>query len=99
MFILNSRNSIANQFLKELRSTSLQNDRLRFRRNLERLGEIMAYEISKDLEYGTSAIESPLKSTQVTVIQAEPVVIPRLRAALPFFQGVVNSFDRARRGL
>jgi len=95
MFILNSRNSIANEFLKELRSTSLQNDRLRFRRNLERLGEIMAYEISKDLEYGTSSIETPLKSTQVDIIQEQPVIIPILRAALPFFQGVVNYFDHA----
>src|SRR5690606_1637687 len=95
MFVLNNQNSIANQFLKELRSTALQNDRLRFRRNLERLGEIMAYEISKDLDYSSVDIETPLKTTAVNVIRQQPVIIPILRAAIPFFQGVVNYFDHA----
>ena len=95
MFILNTQNSIANQFLKELRSTSLQKDRMRFRRNLERLGEIMAYEVSKDMEYTSAEIETPLKITTVQEIRKQPVIIPILRAAIPFFQGVVNYFDHA----
>jgi len=61
VFVLNKQNSIANQFLLELRDTQIQQDRMRFRNNLTRLGEIMAYEISKKLEYEKQSIETPLK--------------------------------------
>src|SRR5690554_5471846 len=95
MFILDQHTSIGNQFLTELRDVSIQNDRLRFRRNLERLGEIMAYEISKELEYTTTPIDTPLIKTEGVRLAAQPVIISILRAAVPFFQGVVNCFDRA----
>ena len=95
MFILNQQLSIANHFLAELRDISIQKDRLRFRRNLERLGEVMAYEISKDLHYLPKIIQTPLKETQENLLARQPVVIPILRAAMPFFQGVIHYFDQA----
>ena len=95
MFILDQHTSIGNQFLTELRDVSVQHDRLRFRRNLERLGEIMAYEISKELEYTTAPIDTPLIKTEGVRLAEQPVIISILRAAVPFFQGVVNCFDRA----
>lgn len=98
MFILNRHPSLASQFLAELRDISKQNDRMRFRRNLERLGEIMAYEISKEMAYQTTSVMTPLESTTVELIANQPVVIPILRAAVPFFQGVMNYFDQADSG-
>ncbi len=95
MFVLNRHNSIANQFLAELRDVTKQGDRLRFRRNLERLGEIMAYEISKEMEYQPALIKSPLQETTVNLINTQPVIISILRAAVPFFQGLVSFFDHA----
>lgn len=95
MFILNRQKSIANQFLAELRDVTRQGDRLRFRTNLERLGEIIAYEISKELDYRSTTIQSPLRDTSVDLVVAQPVVIPILRAGVPFFQGILNYFDRA----
>ena len=95
MFVLDQHTSIGNQFLTELRDVSIQNDRLRFRRNLERLGEIMAYEISKELEYTTITIDTPLIKTKGIHLTEQPVIISILRAAAPFFHGVVNYFDRA----
>lgn len=98
MFILNHQKSIANHFLAELRDIHRQKDRLRFRRNLERLGEIMAYEISKEMDYQPSSIESPFKKMKVDLICHQPVIIPVLRAAIPFFQGILNYFDHADSG-
>ncbi|MEX2592062.1 MAG: uracil phosphoribosyltransferase [Anditalea sp.] len=95
MFILNHHQSIANQYLAELRDVTKQNDRLRFRRNLERLGEIMAYEISKEMDFQSSSIITPLEKTIVDLLSSQPVIIPILRAAIPFFQGMVNYFDQA----
>jgi uracil phosphoribosyltransferase len=95
MFILNQQLSIANHFLAELRDISIQKDRLRFRRNLERLGEVMAYEISKELDYRPQTIETPLMATQENLLLRQPIVIPILRAAMPFFQGVINYYDQA----
>lgn len=95
MFILSHTSSIANQFLAELRNISIQNDRMRFRRNLERLGEVMAYEISKEMEFHTVAIQTPLTETTAEVLVQQPIVIPILRAAMPFFQGVLNYYDQA----
>ena len=82
MFVLNHHQSIANQFLAELRDVSKQDDRLRFRRNLERLGEIMAYEISKGMDFHTTSIETPLKETRLDLISNQPVIISILRAAV-----------------
>ncbi|MFC4871213.1 uracil phosphoribosyltransferase [Negadavirga shengliensis] len=98
MFILNQQNSIANHFLAELRDIHRQKDRLRFRKNLERLGEIMAYEISRELEYQPSSIESPFQKVEVSLITQQPVIITVMRASIPFYQGVLNFFDGADSG-
>lgn len=95
MFILNQHLSIANQFLAEIRAVSIQNDRLRFRRNLERLGEIMAYEISKEMDYQPVTVQTPLQVTTGEALVKQPIVIPILRAAIPFFQGILNYYDQA----
>src|SRR5690606_17670274 len=99
MFILNQQQSIANHFLAELRDISVQKDRMRFRRNLERLGEIMAYEISKEMEYEVHTFRTPLTTTIERLLQHQPIVIPILRAAMPFFQGILNFYDKADCGL
>lgn len=98
MFVLNSNNSIANQFLFELRDAVQQKDRLRFRKNLERLGEILAYELSKTLEFKSVSANSPLGTIPIQVIGEQPVLITILRAGLPFFQGFLNFFDHADSG-
>jgi uracil phosphoribosyltransferase len=98
MFILDQSNTIANQFLSELRDKKIQIDRLRFRKNLERLGEIMAYEISKSLHYSVETIETPLGKTTIPLLQKQPVLISVMRAAIPFYQGFLNFFDSADSG-
>lgn len=98
VFNLSEQNSIANQFLLELRDKSVQQDRMRFRRNLERLGEIMAYEISKKLHYTTRTVETPLGRSRVNVLKQQPLLVTILRAGLPFFQGFINFFDQADAG-
>ena len=98
MFILNEQNTIANQFLAELRDINLQRDRARFRKNLERLGEIMAYEVSKDFSYAPLSIQTPLMPTVVNIPVEQAVIISVLRAAIPFYQGFLNFFDQADSG-
>lgn len=98
VFNLSEQNSIANQYLMELRDKQLQQDRLRFRRNLERLGEIMSFEISKQLSYTTKIIETPLDRCRVNVLKEQPLLMTILRAGLPFFQGFMNFFDHADAG-
>jgi uracil phosphoribosyltransferase len=98
MFILNRNDSIALQYLSDIRDIEIQNDRLKFRKNLERLGEIMAYEISKTMTYQTVDIETPLKKTQVKKLAHSPVLISVLRAAIPFYQGFINYFDSSDSG-
>lgn len=93
--ILNKQHSIANHYLLELRDKSVQKDRERFRRNVERLGELMAYEISKKLTYHPTKVETPLGVTDVQVIKESPVLITVLRAGLPYFQGFQNYFGQA----
>jgi uracil phosphoribosyltransferase len=97
-FILSHHSSVANQFLTELRRKGSQEDRLRFRRNLERIGEILAYEISKTFEYREETIETPLREANVLGIQRLPILISILRAGLPLHQGVLNYFDGANSG-
>lgn len=94
-FVLENENSIASQFMSELRDRRIQQDRLRFRTNLERLGNIMAYEISKKLVYGKKEIETPLATTQVNVIKEQPVLLTILRAGVPYFNGFQQFFDKA----
>src|SRR6478736_6551280 len=95
IFNLSEKNSIANQFLLELRDKSIQQDRLRFRKNMERLGEIMAYEVSKKLKYKKTVIETPLGKKETSELERQPVLITVLRAGLPYFQGFCNFFDKA----
>jgi uracil phosphoribosyltransferase len=94
-FVLNHENTVGNQFLLELRDAGLQRDRARFRKNLERLGEIMAYELSKKLSYISKEAVTPLGKKAINVIADQPVMITILRAGLPFFQGLLNFFDQA----
>ncbi len=98
MFILNQTNSIANNYLQELRDESIQRDRLRFRQNLERLGTLLAYEVSKDLAYTKTAVQTCLAQTTADTIADDVVVISILRAAIPFSNGFVNLFDQAEFG-
>lgn len=98
MFILNKCNSVASQYLAEMRDVEQQADRLRFRKNLERLGEIMAYEISRTMPFQEVEVNTPLAPAQVQVMAEQPVLIPVLRAGAPFYQGFCNIFDRADTG-
>jgi len=95
---LSQTNSIANSYLAALRDVSIQKDRLKFRLNLKRLGQIMAYEISKELKYSSSIIKTPLGDATISLLNDQPVVIAILRAALPFYDGVMSVFDEADSG-
>jgi uracil phosphoribosyltransferase len=95
LFNLSAQNSIANQFILELRNKDIQQDRMRFRKNVERLGEIMAYEISKKLSYNPRSVETPLGDLAVQIIKEQPVLITIMRAGLPYFQGFIDMFDHA----
>lgn len=95
---LSENNSLLLEWVNQLRSVSVQNDRLRFRRNLERIGEISAFEISKTLEFKTVEIQTPLGIKSSHELETQPVVLTILRAGLPLFQGVMNYFDHADSG-
>jgi uracil phosphoribosyltransferase len=95
LFVLDQTPSIANQFLKQLRDQHIQTDRMRFRKNVERIGEIMAYEVSKTFAYEKQVITTPLASMEMKVLNTSPVLLTILRAGLPFFQGFANFFDDA----
>ena len=92
---LNRNNSILNQYLAEIRDVNIQGDSLRFRRNIERVGEIMAYEISRDLPYQPLEIQTPLAMATENVPTIQPVIATILRAGLPLHRGFINYFDRA----
>jgi len=92
---LGDKNSILNQFISEIRDAEIQKDSLRFRRNFERVGEIMAYEISKQLEYLPKEVVTPLGEAEVPVLKEFPVLATILRAGLPLHQGLLNVFDRS----
>lgn len=92
---LSTHNSIANQFIAELRSVGIQQDRMRFRKNLERLGSVFAFEISKELSYEAQETETPLGIAK-SVLPSDPIVLGTiLRAGLPLHQGLLNFFDGA----
>lgn len=95
---LSENNSILNQFLAEIRDVNNQQDRLRFRRNLERIGEIMAYEISKSLTYSAVEIKTPLGIKTTHLLSDQRVVCSILRAGLPLHNGFLNYFDGAESG-
>ena len=96
--ILNSTNSIANSFLYEMRSKDIQNDRARFRNNLKRLGMVMAFEISKQLDYQDKNVQTPLGTSKVSLISNQPIVIAIMRASLPFYDGFIEFYDNADSG-
>lgn len=92
---LGENNSIFNQFIAEIRDVHVQTDPLRFRKNIERIGEIFAYEISKRLDYYTKEVTTPLGIAPVRVPEAFPILATVLRAGLPMHQGLLNYFDRS----
>jgi uracil phosphoribosyltransferase len=92
---LGENNSILSQFIAEIRDENTQRDRLRFRRNLERIGEVFAYEISKQLKYKEAEVQTPLGIACMNVPDNSPVLATIMRAGLPFQQGFLNYFDNA----
>jgi len=94
--ILSNENSIVNQFIAELRDQHIQTDSMRFRKNMERLGEIFAYEISKSFTYRPAEVTTPLGQAEVKLLQEQPVLATVLRAGLPFHSGMHNLFDKAQ---
>ena len=92
---LSEQPSLLNQYLKEMRSMDTQKDSMRFRRNIERIGEIMAVEISKQLTYAVESVQTPLAVAEVAVPQDQIVLGTLLRAGLPMHQGFLNMFDKA----
>jgi uracil phosphoribosyltransferase len=93
--VLNAQPSVANEFLRELRDQQIQQNRMLFRTNLERLGNLMAYEISKKLDYRSHPVATPLGTSHIPLLSQQPVLLTVLRAGLPYFQGFQNFFDRA----
>lgn len=93
--IISDQLSIFNQFVAELRDVNIQKDSMRFRRNLERMGEIMSYEISKTMDFVTKDTTTPLGIAQTSHIAQQPVIATILRAGLPMHLGVLNYFDAA----
>ena len=90
---LGKQNSIFNHFIREIRDVNIQNDRMRFRRNIERIGEIFSYEISKGMEYKNTEISTPLGILTESLMKEKPVLATILRAGLPLHQGFLNYFD------
>lgn len=88
-------NSILNQYVAEIRDLQIQGDRLRFRRNVERIGEVMAYEVSKTFAYSPKQVQTPLGIASIQTPDSQLVISTILRAGLPFHQGFLNFFDRA----
>ncbi|WGD35752.1 uracil phosphoribosyltransferase [Olleya sp. YS] len=92
---LSENNSILNQFIAELRDVSIQKDRMRFRRNIERIGEILGYEMSKSLTYKTKSITTPLDTIESLLPKNDVVLCSVLRAGVPLHNGLLNYFDQA----
>ncbi|MBA3648596.1 MAG: uracil phosphoribosyltransferase [Chitinophagales bacterium] len=92
---LSATNSIVNQFVSEIRDAAIQQDRMRFRKNMERCGEILAYEISKSLPYKSIQVGSPLGISEISVLQDQPVIGAILRAGVILHHGMLHIFDQA----
>ena len=92
---LSEHHSVLQNFLREIRDVDIQQDRLRFRRNIERIGEVMAIELSKVLNYESTDVQTPLAKTTVDVISDQLVLATILRAGMPLHQGFLNIFDHA----
>jgi uracil phosphoribosyltransferase len=95
---LSDENSILNHFLGQIRNVTVQHDSMRFRRNVERIGEVMAYELSKNLHYSPIEIQTPLGIKKTTQITDKLVLCSILRAGLPLHLGFLNYFDSAENG-
>lgn len=93
--LLSAHNSLLHQYVSELRDVSIQRDRMRFRRNVERIGQVMAYEISKVLPWKAQEINTPLGKYEATVLAEQPVLAAILRAGLSMHQGLLDFFDHA----
>ncbi|MDQ5930708.1 MAG: uracil phosphoribosyltransferase [Bacteroidota bacterium] len=92
---ISENNSVLNHFLGQIRNVNIQSDSMRFRRNIERIGEIMAYELSKNLSYKNVEIQTPLGIKKTTEIESDLVLCSILRAGLPLHNGFLNYFDSA----
>jgi uracil phosphoribosyltransferase len=92
---LSKNNSLLNHWVAELRDVNVQNDRMRFRRNIERIGEVAAYELSKTLQFKSVEITTPLGIAPTQLLTEQPVLATILRAGLPLHQGMLNYFDKA----
>ncbi len=92
---LSETNSLLNQYMKEIRSVAIQGDNLRFRRNIERIGEVMALEVSRTMDYAVEEVKTPLGIAKVPVIQDKIVLATVMRAGLPLHMGFLNMYDHA----
>ena len=92
---LGENHSLVSNWISELRATAVQGDRMRFRRNIERIGEVIAYEISKTLAWEEQDITTPLGISKTKLLKTQPVLGTILRAGLPLHQGMLNYFDKA----
>lgn len=92
---ISKNNSILNNFISEIRNVGIQKDRLRFRRNIERIGEILGYELSKELQYSEENITTPLGEAKISLAQEVIIICSILRAGLPLHNGLLNYFDKA----
>lgn len=92
---LSDTNSILCNWIAQIRDVSIQQDRMRFRRNMERIGEIAAYELSKYLPYTTNNVQTPMGEAECSLLSETPVLATILRAGLPLHQGIMNYFDHA----
>jgi uracil phosphoribosyltransferase len=92
---LSKHHSLLNHWVAELRDVHVQNDRMRFRKNIERIGEVAAYELSKTLHFKTVDITTPLGIASTSLLEEQPVLATILRAGLPLHQGMLNYFDKA----
>lgn len=92
---LSETNSILNNFISEIRDVTIQNNRMRFRRNIERIGEILGYELSKSLDFVSKTVQTPLESCAIEVPENDVVLCSILRAGVPLHNGLLNYFDMA----
>ncbi|HET6253376.1 MAG TPA: uracil phosphoribosyltransferase [Puia sp.] len=95
---LSEQYSLLCDWIGEIRDHEIQLDRMRFRRNLERIGEVAAYEISKGLAFTDKEVQTPLGTATAKVLRSQPVITTILRAGLPLHQGLLNFFDKADNG-
>ena len=93
---LSNQNSVLNSFISEIRDVTVQKDSMRFRRNIERIGEILGYEMSKVLHYKSSTVKTPLGESTIDILEKDIVLCSILRAGVPLHNGLINYFDAAQ---